>query len=88
MVYGLMQRYSIESKIEKQDDKSPFFFYTVKCELVKVANGIEYIFTSGFGSANTSEKRNGFNSAYDAANGTLKMAIKRSLVSAALCIGA
>jgi len=57
MVYGLMQRYSIESKIEKQDDKSPFFFYTVKCELVKVANGIEYIFTSGFGSANTSEKR-------------------------------
>ena len=39
-----------------------------------------------YGSANTSEKRNGFNSAFDSANNALKMAQKRALVSAALAI--
>ena len=33
--YGLMQRYYIESKIE-QTEPSPFFFYTVRCDLVKL----------------------------------------------------
>ncbi len=85
--YGLMQRYYIESKIE-QTDPEPFFFYTVRCDLVKLnmQNGQEYVFTSGYGSANTKEKRNGFNGAYDAANSTLKMAVKRSLVSAAIAV--
>lgn len=85
--YGLMQRYTIESKIE-QTDPEPFFFYTVRCDLVKLNlnNGQEYIFTSGYGSANTKEKRNGFNGAYDAANSTLKMAQKRALVSAAIAV--
>ena len=85
--YGLMQRYTIESKIE-QTDPEPFFFYTVRCDLVKLNlnNGQEYIFTSGYGSANTKEKRNGFNGAYDAANSALKMAVKRSLVSAAIAV--
>ena len=85
--YGLMQRYYIESKIE-QTDPEPFFFYTVRCDLVKInpQTGQEYVFTSGYGSGNTKEKRNGFNGAYDAANSTLKMAVKRSLVSAAISI--
>lgn len=86
MAYGLMQRYSIESKIEQYDGKSMFFYYLVKCELVKVVEGREYIFTSAYGSANTAEKRNGFSSPADACNGTLKMAQKRALTSAALSV--
>lgn len=86
MAYGLLTHYEIESKIEDPNPKSPMFFYTVKCSLVKIHNGIEYVFTTGYGSANTSEKRNGFNSAFDAANSTLKMAQKRALVAAALSI--
>ena len=84
--YGLMQRYHIESKIE-QTEPSPFFFYTVRCDLVKLLpTGQEIVFTSSYGSANTGEKRNGFNGAYDAANSTLKMAQKRALTSAAISI--
>lgn len=85
MGYGLLQQYEIESKIE-QGGKDPFFFYNVKCKLVAVVNGREYVLSSAYGSANTAEKRNGFNSAYDAANSTLKMAQKRALVAAALAI--
>lgn len=84
--YGFFTRYTIESKIE--DPEKPLFFYTVKCELVKVANdGTEYVFTTGYGSANTYEKRNGRNDAWNAANSTLKMAQKRALVSAAISVG-
>lgn len=85
--YGLMQRYHIESKIE-QTDPEPFFFYTVRCDLVKLnmQNGQEYVFTSGYGSANTKEKRNGFNGAFDAANSSLKMAAKRALTAAAISV--
>lgn len=85
--YGLMQRYHIETKIE-QTEPEPYFMYTVRCDLVKLnmQNGQEYVFTSGYGSANTKEKRNGFNGAYDAANSTLKMAVKRALVSAAIAV--
>lgn len=85
MGYGLLQHYTIESKIE-QVGKEALFYYLVRCDLVKVYNGIEYVWTSAYGSANTSEKRNGFNSPYDAANSTLKMAQKRALVAAALSI--
>ena len=85
MAYGLMQRFTCESAIEKADGGDPLFFYRVRCELVKVArNGQEYLFASGMGSANTKEKRNGFNGAFDSANSTLKMAEKRALVDAAL----
>lgn len=85
--YGLLQHYTIESKIEEVGN-DPFFFYTVRCDLVKISqDGKEYIFSSGLGSANTKEKRNGFNGAYDAANSALKMAVKRSLVAAAINIG-
>lgn len=85
--YGLLQHYTMESKIEEVGE-DPFFMYTVRCDLVRVASdGKEYIFTSGIGSANTKEKRNGFNGAYDAANSAVKMAQKRAMVSAAVNIG-
>ena len=84
--YGLMQRYHIESKVE-ETEPDPFFFYVVRCDLVKLLpTGQEIVFTSGYGSANTKEKRNGFNGAFDAANSSLKMAQKRALVSAAISI--
>ena len=85
MGYGLLQQYEIESKIE-QTGKDAMFYYLIKCNLVKVVNGVSYVLTSGYGSANTMEKRNGFNGAYDAANSTLKMAMKRALVAAAIAI--
>lgn len=86
MAYGLLQQYSIESKIE-QAGKEPFFYYLVKCELVKVArDGKPYVFSTGFGSANTNEKQNGFAGAYDSAGRAIKMASKRALSMAVLAI--
>ena len=86
LAFGLMKRFTVESAIE-QAGKEPMFFYRVRCDLVKVAqNGQEYIFSNGHGSANTAEKRNGFNGPYDAANSALKMAEKRALVAAAISL--
>ncbi len=87
MIYGLMQRYAIESKVERTDGENPYFFYAIRCDLVKLGpDGKEYVFCNGYGSANTAEKRNGFNGAHDAANNALKMAKKRALVDAALAV--
>lgn len=91
--YGLLQHYTIESKIEhfpdpKNDKDEPFFMYVVRCDLVKVANdGTEYVFTSGIGSSNTKESRNGFAGAYNTINTAVKFAQKRAMVSAAVNIG-
>lgn len=86
LAYGLMKRFVVESAIE-QGGKEPFFFYRVRCDLIKVAqDGTEYVFSNGHGSANTGERRNGFNGAYDAANSSLKMAEKRALVAAAISL--
>ena len=84
--FGLCQRYTIESKIEQHDENSMFFYYLVRCDLVKPNEWGETVLSNSYGSANTAEKRNGFNSAADAANSTLKMAQKRALVGAALAI--
>ena len=84
---GMLQHYTIESKVE--DPEKPFFFYMVKCELVKISNdGKEYVFYTSYASANTSERRNGRNGAFDSANATLKMAQKRALTSAVVAMGA
>lgn len=86
MAYGLMKRFTVESAIE-QGGKEPLFFYRVRCDLYKMdQNGAEHIVSNGHGSANTAEKRNGFNGPYDAANGSLKMAEKRSLVAACISL--
>lgn len=88
MAYGLLQHFTTESKIEQYDKSGCFFYFLVKCELVKIANdGKEYIFTTGYGSANTAERRNGRNAnTPEAINACIKMAEKRSLVAAALHI--
>lgn len=91
--YRFMPRYTVESKIEQFDAKgNAFFYYLVKCSLFKgVCNPethefimIEY--ANGFGSANTGESRNGFNSGVNAANNCIKMAQKRAMVQAVLAI--
>ena len=85
VAYGLCQRYVLESKLE--DIENGFFYYLVRCDLVKIVNGREYVITSAYGSGNTREKRTGTQSAYDGANSAVKMAQKRALVSAALSLG-
>ena len=85
VAYGLCQRYHMESKLE--DAESGFFFYAVRCDLVKIVDGREYTITSSYGSANTREGRTGRQSPFDGANSALKMAQKRALVSAALSLG-
>lgn len=86
MGYGLLQHYELVSSIENWDGDVPFFMYTVKCSLCKVVDGKEYVFSSAYGSANTQEKRNGRNDAFNASNSTLKMAQKRALTSAAIAV--
>lgn len=86
-VFGLLQHFTVESAIENVTTDPIVFFYRVRCDLVKIAqDGTEYIFTTGHGSANTMEKRNGRNSAWDSANATLKMAEKRALTAAVLSV--
>ena len=91
MAYGLMCRYSVESKMEVVSDKQAMFGYVFKCSLYKgftkpdgTYQEVEY--SNGYGAANTSEKRNGYNSAYDSLNSTIKMAQKRAMVQAALSV--
>ena len=85
--FGVFQRYEIESKIESADP--PSFTYVVKCSLIKIdpKNGNEWVLATGYGAGSTNEKRNGFNGAFDALNGTIKMCQKRALVSAAISLG-
>ena len=67
LAYGLIPHISMESKIEewqKGEKGEQLFFglYTMKCELHKIGNnGTDYVIASGYGSANTFEKRNGWN---------------------------
>jgi len=86
MGYGLLQHYDVVSCVENWDGESPFFMYTVRCDLCKIVEGKEYIFSTAYGSANTREKRNGRNDAFNSANSTLKMAQKRALTSATIAV--
>lgn len=82
--YGVFADYITESAIERAD-KDPFFFYRIKCELYTYGkDGQKIVVGAGVGSANTAEKRNGFNTPFDSANGTLKQARKRAAVDAAI----
>ena len=84
VAYGLCQRYTLESKLE--DIEHGFFYFLVRCDLIKINDGKEYIITSAYGSGNTREGRTGSQSPYDGANSAIKMAQKRALVSAALSL--
>lgn len=83
--YGLCQNYELVSKIENPE--IGFFYFLVRCDLVKIVNGERYVMTSAYGSGNTREGRTGSQSPYDGANSAVKMAQKRALVSAALSLG-
>lgn len=85
VAYGLCQRYTLESKLE--DIEHGFFYFLVRCDLIKIYDGKEYVITSAYGSGNTREGRTGSQSPYDGANNAVKMAQKRALVSAALSLG-
>ena len=85
VAYGLCQRYTLESKLE--DIEHGFFYFLVRCDLIKIYDGKEYVITSSYGSGNTREGRTGTQSPYDGANSAVKMAQKRALVSAALSLG-
>lgn len=85
--FGLLQHYTVENAVEDFGEVSPLCFYRVRCDLTKIGpEGKLYVIATGYGSANTRERRNGRNSIFDAANATLKMATKRSLVAAALSV--
>ena len=86
MGYGLLQQYELVDTDKQTGKDGAFFRYVFKCNLVKVVNGHEYVLSCGYGSANSAEKRCGFQSAYDADNGCIKMAQKRALTAAALAI--
>lgn len=93
LAYGLVPHISMESKTEEWrpgDNGEDLFFglYTMKCELHKIGNnGVDYVIASGYGSANTFEKRNGWNKGKpDAINSSIKMAAKRAMVGTVLSI--
>lgn len=84
---GLLQHYKIEVAEEHFTGEIPYCFYRVRCDLDKIGpDGRTYTICTGYGSANTMEKRNGRSEVWDAANATLKMATKRALVAAALSV--
>ena len=92
IAYGMLQHYTVEVAEENFSKDEPFFFYRVRCDLVKVAqNGQEYVFSTGRGSSNSREKANmGVKvpiSPFDVANKILKVASKRALSSAAVALG-
>lgn len=88
LAYGMLQHYTVEVAEEKfGKDEEAFFFYRVRCDLVKVAqNGQEYVFSTGRGSSNSREKSNSKQNPYDVSNKILKIASKRALSSAAIAL--
>ena len=85
--FGLLQHYTTETAIEQFETDDPFCFYRVRCDLTKIGpDGRLYVIATGYGSANTKERRVGRSDVYNAANGTLKIAAKRSLVAAAISV--
>lgn len=87
MQLGLLQHYKIDFVEEHFTGDPAYCFYRVRCDLDKIGpDGKTYTICTGYGSANTLEKRNGMNNVWNAANSTLKMATKRALVAAALSV--
>ena len=87
MQLGLLQHYKIDVAEEHFTGDLAYCFYRVRCDLDKIGpDGKTYTICTGYGSANTLEKRNGMNNVWNAANSTLKMATKRALVAAALSV--
>ena len=89
IAYGFFERHTPVSELCVYDRETGFMRHVDKCELVKLnpTTGQEYIFASYVASANNMEKRNGKNkSSFDADNNCVKMAEKRSMVSAVISV--
>lgn len=93
LAYGMLQHYTVELAEERfdietdPDNRKPFFFYRVRCDLVKVAtDGREYVFSTGRGSSNSLEKSNVKQNPFETANKVLKIASKRALASACVAL--
>ena len=82
--YGLCVEPIIEQAIETLDP-FPYFFYRARVNLYTfTASGEKVIVSSGVGSANSAESRNGSKGAHDAANTALKFAEKRAASDAVI----
>lgn len=82
--YGLCVEPIIEHAIEVLDP-FPYFFYRARVNLYTFTkDGEKVIVSSGVGSANSAESRNGNNSAHNAANTALKFAEKRACSDAVI----
>ena len=82
--YGLCVEPIIEQAIETLDP-FPYFFYRARVNLYTFTkDGQKVIVSTGVGSANTAESRNGNKSAHDGANTALKFAEKRAASDAVI----
>lgn len=82
--YGLCIEPIIEQAIETLDP-FPYFFYRARVNLYTFSpTGEKIIVSSGVGSANSAESRNGSKGAHDAANTALKFAEKRAASDAVI----
>lgn len=82
--YGLCIEPIIEQAIETLDPY-PYFFYRARVNLYTFTkDGQKVIVSSGVGSANSAESRNGSKGAHDAANTALKFAEKRAASDAVI----
>ena len=82
--YGLCVEPIIEQAIETLEP-FPYFFYRARVNLYTfTADGQKVIVSSGVGSANSAESRNGSKGAHDAANTALKFAEKRAASDAVI----
>lgn len=82
--YGLCVEPIIEQAIETLEP-FPYFFYRARVNLYTFTpTGEKVIVSSGVGSANSAESRNGSKTAHDAANTALKFAEKRACSDAVI----
>lgn len=82
--YGLCVEPIIEQAIETLEP-FPYFFYRARVNLYTFTkDGQKVIVSSGVGSANSAESRNGSKKAHDAANTALKFAEKRAASDAVI----
>lgn len=80
-MYGVTTDYTLEAAVE--DYEQGYFFYRFRCDFRKG----DLLITTGYGSSNSRERKNGTASGFDVANSVLKAAKKRAMVDGALLIG-
>lgn len=89
ILYGFFERHTPIVELCECDSENGFIRHVDKCELVKLnpQTGQEYVFASYVASANNREKRNGTSAgSMQVDNNCVKMAEKRSMVSAVISV--